>query len=846
VRNAEGRVIGASKIVRDITERKRTEARLAEREVQLSLFVEHTPAAIAMFDSEMRYLVVSRRFLSDYQLGDPANVIGHSQYEIFPDLPRRWRDIHVRVLEGEELSHDEDFFPRQDGRAHWVRWSMKPWRTVGGRIGGAMLFAEVITEQVEARRALADSEARFRATFENAAVGIAHVASDGRMLRVNESLCRILGYPVRDLIKKSFQDVTYPGDLAAAEVVDIKRMHEGEINRYEVDKRYVRKDGTVIWGRQTVGCVRRSDGSIDYFVSVIEDISARKHAEQLLQRQADLLDQSHDAIFTWKIGGGIAYWSRGAEGLYGYTKEEAIGQISHELLRTVSPIPMQEIEALVVREGRWYGEVTHATRDGRTIIVESRHVRVSYNGEIYALETNRDITARKRAESRLTEREAQLALFIEHAPAAIAMFDSEMRYLAVSRRFLSDYRLPPGAEIIGHSHYEIVPDTPQRWRELYTRVLAGEELGHEEDPFSRQDGRIERVQWSMRPWRTADGRISGAVLFSQFVTGILADREARFQATFENAAVGIAHVAPDGRWLRVNQALCRILNYPVDELLTKTFQDVTHPGDVAADLVQLERMHEGKINSYDIDKRYLRKDDATIWARLTVSCVRKSDGSIDYFVAVIEDVSARKRAEEQVHLLMREANHRIKNLLGLVQVIARRTAAGNPEDFVGRFTQRIQALAANQDLLGRDQRQGADLEDLVRAHLAHFADLVGSRITLHGPKLRLNAAAAQAIGLALHELATNAGKYGALSVGAGRADVGWQLSDDAFTMNWTERDGPPVSPPERRGFGSTVIASMAKLSVDGEVQLDYARTGLTWRLHCPARNALEPRQREKS
>jgi two-component sensor histidine kinase len=102
---------------------------------------------------------------------------------------------------------------------------------------------------------------------------------------------------------------------------------------------------------------------------------------------------------------------------------------------------------------------------------------------------------------------------------------------------------------------------------------------------------------------------------------------------------------------------------------------------------------------------------------------------------------------------------------------------------------------------------------LVRAQLAHFADLVGSRITVDGPKLRLNAAAAQTTGLALHELSTTAGKYGALSVGAGRVDVCWRLDGDVFAMSWAECNGPPVSPPERRGFGSTVIASMAKQTV---------------------------------
>ena len=445
--------------------------------------------------------------------------------------------------------------------------------------------------------------------------------------------------------------------------------------------------------------------------------------------------------------------------------------------------------------------------------------------------------------------------------------------------------------------------------------------------------------------------------------------EARFRATFDNAAVGIAHIDPDGRWLRVNGALCRILGYPVDELLTKSFQDVTYPDDLAADLAQVQLVREGKIDSYDAEKRYLRNDGTIIWARKTVGCVRKDDESIDYLVCVIEDISARKQAEnelrenedrfrssllhcplpillfddreqilaisqswleqsgylreelrrvedwtvraygersgevleqirqtiimstepearsaelvirtkdgrgrlwsfvssalatqsdgrrlficvaqdvtdqkaheEHIHLLMREINHRAKNMLSIVLSIARQTAAREREDFIERFTERIQALAANQDLLIRNEWQGVDVEDLVRAQLAHLADLVGSRITVHGSPVRLNATAAQAIGLALHELATNASKYGALAADAGGVDVDWRLESDLFAMSWIERDGPRVSRPERCGFGSVVVASMVEQTLNGEVQLDYAPSGLVWHLTCSAANALE-------
>jgi two-component sensor histidine kinase len=187
---------------------------------------------------------------------------------------------------------------------------------------------------------------------------------------------------------------------------------------------------------------------------------------------------------------------------------------------------------------------------------------------------------------------------------------------------------------------------------------------------------------------------------------------------------------------------------------------------------------------------------------------------------------------------MREINHRAKNMLSVVDAIAHQTAARAPEDFIERFSERIQALAANQDLLIRNEWRGVEVEDLVCAQLAPFADLIGSRIVVRGLKLRLNAASAQAIGLALHELATNAGKYGALSTDAGCVDIRWGTDGDTFTMGWTEREGPPVSAPKRRGFGIIVMEAMAERTVDGTVRLDYAPSGVMWRLTCPAANAL--------
>jgi PAS domain S-box-containing protein len=316
---------------------------------------------------------------------------------------------------------------------------------------------------------------------------------------------------------------------------------------------------------------------------------------------------------------------------------------------------------------------------------------------------------------------------------------------------------------------------------------------------------------------------------------------------FEVSSVGKVEIDPKtGRFLRANAAMCRFVGYSEAELLARTVFDITYPDDRATARELLRRMATGELAVFDMEKRYIRKDGNTVWARVTANIIRDESGLPLRDTAVVQDITSRKEREEREHLLMREVNHRAKNMLSVVDAIAHQTAARNPEDFIERFSERIQALSANQDLLVRNEWNGVEIADLVRAQLAHFADLIGSRIAMRGPKLRLNPASAQAIGLALHELATNAGKYGSLSTNTGRVDISWESDGKSLTMGWTEREGPPVSAPKRRGFGTIVMEAMAQRSVDGKVDLSYAPSGLTWRLTCPAASALEPSDRQQT
>src|SRR5271157_1743450 len=125
------------------------------------------------------------------------------------------------------------------------------------------------------------------------------------------------------------------------------------------------------------------------------------------------------------------------------------------------------------------------------------------------------------------------------------------------------------------------------------------------------------------------------------------ESEERFRTTFENAAVGIAHVAPSGQWLLVNKRYCEIAGYTAEELAEKTFQDITHPDDIAADLAQRQRVLSGAISNFSMEKRYIRKDGSLIWVNLTVGSAKKADGSLDYFISVVEDITKRKEAEDE-------------------------------------------------------------------------------------------------------------------------------------------------------------------------------------------------------
>ncbi len=304
LRNSQGRAVRFLGIVLDITERKHAEEATRAREQDLRRFAEFAPVAIAMFDREMRYLAASQCFRNEFSLGD-QELLGRSHYEVFPEIPEHWREIHRRCLAGAVERHPGEFFQRLDGSAQWTRWDIQPWHRADGQIGGIVLFTEDITRQKKSEEALRASEANYRTLFESASDGITVTDAQLHYVDANATACRMFGYTREELLARSIPDV-----LAAEEMPRLAPFMEG-MTAGEVSKsewRFRRKDGSLYLCE--VCAIVLPDGRL---LSIGRDITERKRvAEELGKSQERLalaIQATQLGTFDFSPKTGTLIWS---------------------------------------------------------------------------------------------------------------------------------------------------------------------------------------------------------------------------------------------------------------------------------------------------------------------------------------------------------------------------------------------------------------------------------------------------------------------------------------------------------------------------------------------------------
>ena len=319
----------------------------------------------------------------------------------------------------------------------------------------------------------------------------------------------------------------------------------------------------------------------------------------------------------------------------------------------------------------------------------------------------------------------------------------------------------------------------------------------------------------------------------------LADQIEELNALYDSAPIGLAFISRDHRYLRINEELARINGRSVEEHFGRAVRAIIPDSADAVETV-VDQVFESGIALRDLEftaASPVEPDVPRHWLTGFYP-IKNERGDVEAVGAWVLEISERKKAEEREALLAREVDHRAKNLLAVVQSVVQLTSATSAEELKIGIVGRIQALARAHSLLADSRWDGAQLGDLVREELAPYLGGSGARAGVEGPQLLLRPAAAQSLGMVLHELATNAVKYGALSSPDGRLHVRWYRDGEDVEMIWTETGGPSAKAPTKSGFGSKIIRASVERQLHGTLVQDWRPEGLQCTIRISAREAL--------
>lgn len=357
---------------------------------------------------------------------------------------------------------------------------------------------------------------------------------------------------------------------------------------------------------------------------------------------------------------------------------------------------------------------------------------------------------------------------------------------------------------------------------------------------------VRYIDFVYQPVRADSGAVEGIFVQGHDVTerhlafAQLAESEARFRLIADSAPVPMWVSTPDGSRQFVNRAYQQFLDLPYDEAVALDWRHLLHPDDLER-VGRASLAGEAAMQPFGLEGRFRRADGAYRWLHSESQPRQAPDGSHAGFVGVAYDVTQARQAAERQRLLINELNHRVKNSLATVQSLASQSLRPGDEPEVARrrFERRLLALSKAHDVLTRENWDGAALQDVVDESLRPFGDGDTGRIETSGPAVRLPPQAALALSMTLHELATNAVKYGALSNEAGRVRLAWTTTAIAppfqLDMTWSEQGGPPVQPPRQRGFGTRLIELQLAHELEGGARFDFRPDGLVCTLHAPIR-----------
>jgi diguanylate cyclase (GGDEF)-like protein/PAS domain S-box-containing protein len=587
---------------------------------------------------------------------DPAELVRKTDYDLVPEaIADLSYELANRAFAENRSVNQIRQMAAQDGSNHWLDDRKYPITGPDGEVVGILGIAPDITPQIEARLKLRESEDLLQLFIEHAPVALAMFDREMRYLAVSCRWLEMHSIVDVEVLGRSHYEIMPEVPQAWRE--EHQRCLAGEkLDREE--RQLVRADGTVQWVRREILPWRTGDGVIGGIIIFADDTTERKRAETALrENEESLLEAQRIAgLGSYSLNIDTGRWTssdvmdeifgidkeyeRTVEGwaalihpddrssMVAYFKDEVLGQSKRF-----------DKEYRVVR--RTDGAVRWVHGLGRLEFdVQGRPIKMPG--------TIRDITEARQAQETLREHQELLLIFIRHAPVALAMFDREMRYVAASRRWIEDYGLA-GREIIGRSHYEEIPDIPERWKDAHRRGLAGERQRSDEDRFDRSDGTVQWIRWEIIPWRAGDGSVGGIVLFSEDITQRKETEERlRLAANvFTGVREGIVITDGKGTILDVNDAFSRISGYAREEvvgqnprLLQSGLQSKEFYGNMWQSLLR-----EG----YWSGELWNRTKSGDIYAEmLTISAIRNASGEVEQYVGLFSDITEIKEHKQEL------------------------------------------------------------------------------------------------------------------------------------------------------------------------------------------------------
>ena len=615
--------------------------------------IEHTDDFISIKNRNHVYLAASCTLPRlTASAASPAAMIGKTDYDLYPEpVADAIYALEKQALAQGQCVHERQSFRARDGSTVWIDNRKYPMNGASGAMVGIFSIAPEITAIIEAEQALRQSNELLQLFVNHAPASLVMLDREMRHLAVSCRFLEAFNLQGQDTIGKSHYEVLpyLPEHWKKAH----RRALAGETVRSD-EESLLRSDGARMWTRWEVHPWRDSAGAIGGIVVFAEDITKRKKAEAALRESKDLLQ-----LFIEHAPVPLAMFDREMRYLaisrlwaveQSVDEHDILGRCHYEVIPDI-PERWKEThrrglggETQRVEEDR-YDRANGAVQWIRWQIMPWLAGDGSIGGIVMYYE---DITARKQAEAALRESKDVLQLFIDRAPAALAMFDREMRYLAVSRRWIDDYGLE-GRELIGRSHYEINPRLPERWKDSHRRGLAGETVRADEDPYELADGTVRWSRWEVTPWRTASGDVGGIILFAEDITRQkeLEDRLRLAASVFTNASEGIVITDPHGTILDVNATFTRTTGYTRAEAVGRNPRILQSGLQSKEFYVNLwHALLEKGQWSGEVWNR--KKNGDAYLATLSITAIRDAQGRVQQYVGLSSDVTSIKEQERQL------------------------------------------------------------------------------------------------------------------------------------------------------------------------------------------------------